>query len=569
VYNPSHFFGFFSTFNPDAVKDVRLYKGAYPAKYGGRLGSVLTIYNKDGNRNEFEGSATLGLLSSRLALEGPLKKGSWMLAVRRSTLEPLLGALRQTTDNIPDSFYFFDINGKLNYDLNADNKFSLAFYSGLDDLKFSFAEDAIINLNYGNQTLSSTWTHIFSDDLFGHFTLTGSRYFNYPSFNIASTPFEQSNNIYDFSVKGDFDYYPSQNHHISAGFWTGNMTLKLRDVFDNEPTFNSRTQSQYGSLYIQDNWTISDHWEATPGIRLNGFSEGNYLRLEPRLSVEYIPTDRLRLQAAYGRYNQFLTLISNEAFTGFDVWLTADEGVPPAYGDQYVVGAKTLPFHNYGLDLELYYRTMKDLFEPDPFLPDRAGLPYEETFRFGEGYAYGAELFFERKSGRLTGFLGYTFGVSRRKFPGVNEPPTGDSEARFYPPKYDRTHDLNLVLEYRLNNRWSTNAVFNYATGQAYTKPLGRTAAFNYPTSNTALDQLVVGRVNASRLPAYHRFDISFNRQGTFFGLGEAQWQFQLINLYSRRNVWFYNYDLDENPAEREAVQLLPILPTISHTLNF
>lgn len=569
VYNPSHFFGFFSTFNPDAVKDVRLYKGGYPAKYGGRLGSVLTIYNKDGNRNEFSGSATIGMLASRLSLEGPIKNGSYMVAFRRSTLEPLLAILQESTDNIPESFYFWDLNGKINFDPNKNNKLSLAFYSGVDDLKFPFAEDAGVNLNYGNQTLSANWTHIFSEKVFSNFTLTGSRYFNFPSFNIASTPFERNNNIYDFSLKGDIEYLPNNKHEISSGFWMGNLTLKLRDEFDGQETFSSRIQSQYGSFYLQDNWKLSERWIATPGLRLAAFSEGDYLRLEPRLSVEYRPSDRLRLQAAYGRYNQFLTLVSNEAFTGFDVWLTTDEGVPPAFGNQYIIGAKTIPWEGYGLDVELYYRSMKDLFEPDPFLPDRAGMPYADTFRFGKGYAYGAEVFFERKIGALTGFIGYNFSVTRRKFPSFNEPVLANGPARFYPPKYDRIHDLNVVLEYDFSSRWSSTLVFSYATGQAYTQPLGRTTAFDFPTSSGNLDQLVVGRVNAARLPSYHRLDIGLSRKGTFFGMGQAEWQFQLINAYSRRNIWFYNYDLDKNPAQKEAIQLLPLLPTISYTLDF
>lgn len=569
VYNPSHFFGFFSTFNPNAVKDIHLFKGGYPAKYGGRLGSVLTIFNKDGNRNEFQGSVTLGMLASRASFEGPINKGSWMFAIRRSTLEPLLAVLRRTEDTIPESFYFLDMNGKINYDANENNKFSLAFYTGTDDLKFPFADDAGVNLNYGNQTLSSTWTHIFSEKVFSSFTLTGSRYFNFPSFNIASTPFERSNNIYDLSVKGDIEYLPNNNHEITTGFWMGSLTLKLQDEFDGQQTFSSRIQSEYGSWYLQDKWTLSDRWIATPGIRLNAFSEGSYLRLEPRLSLEYRPSDRIRLQAAYGRYNQFLALISNEAFTGFDVWLTADEGVPPSYGNQYVLGAKTIPWEGYGFDVELYYRSMKDLFEPDPFLPDQAGLPYKDIFRFGNGYAYGAELYFERRVGKLTGFAGYTFSVTRRKFPDFNEPILTDGPARFYPPKYDRMHDINIVLEYQFSPRWSATAVFKYATGQAYTKPLGRTVALDFPTSGVFLDQLVVGKVNASRLPPYHRLDVGVSRQGTFFGLGEAEWQFQLINAYSRRNVWFYDYDLQEQPAERTTVELLPLLPTISYTIDF
>ncbi len=570
VYNPSHFFGFFSTFNPDAVKDVRLYKGGYPAEFGGRLGSVLTVFNKDGNRNETKGSVSLGLLASRISAEGPTGSGSWMLAVRRSTLEPLLAVLRSTTDNVPDSFYFYDVNGKLNFDLSDNDRLSFAFYAGNDDVVFPFGEDATIGLTYGNQTVSGQWRRILSDRLFLKTTATGSRYFNSPEFEIAGTAFERNNNIYDLSLKSDLEFLPDDRHTISAGIWAGNLTLRYSDSFDGSETFNTRIQSQYASAYLQDRWQLSDKWIVTGGLRLNSFSEGDYLRLAPRLSGEFRPNSSIRLQAAYGRYYQFLTLISNEAFSGFDLWLTTDEGVPPAYGDQFVLGAKTVPFEGYGFDVELYYRTMRDLFELDPFTSDVAGLDYSELFRFGEGYAYGAEFFFEKQRGDLTGFAGYTFGITRRKFPGFNTDITVASpNTRFYPPKYDRQHDMNLVLSYRLTNRWSTNAVFNYATGQAYTEPLGRTEFANVPWGNIRRESFTVGRLNASRLPSYHRLDISFSRQGNFFGMGEAEWQFQIINVYSRRNVWFYNFDFDENPVERNEITLLPILPSVSYTVNF
>lgn len=570
VYNPSHFFGFFSTFNPDAVKDVRLYKGGYPAQFGGRIGSVLSIYNKDGNRNETEGSVSLGLLSSRASIEGPYSKGSWMLAVRRSTLEPLLAVLRQTTDNVPDKFYFYDVNGKLNFDATPNDRFSLAFYTGNDNVGIPFQDDARILLKYGNQTLTTKWRRIFTNKLFGSFTATGSRYFNQPEFKIAGTPFERNNNIYDFSLKADLEYLPNEHHSIKAGVWGGNLILRFRDRFDNVDTFRERIESQYLAAYIQDEWRPSDQWIFNGGLRLNAFSEGDYVRLEPRLSAEFRPTSRIRLQAAYGRYNQYLTLITNEAFSGFDLWLTSADEVPPAYGDQFVLGAKTIPFEGYGLDVEIYYRTMRDLFELDPFLNDAAGQDYPDLFRVGDGYAYGVEIFFEKQVGRFTGFIGYTYGVTRRKFPGFNSPILDDpTKGRFYPPKYDRTHDMNISGTYELSSRWNVTAVFSYATGQAYTEPLGRTQFGNLPWDNSDRDAFVVGKINASRLPSYHRLDLSLSRQGTFFGLGEAEWQFQVINVYSRRNVWFYNYDFDENPLERTEVTLLPILPSISYTVNF
>ncbi len=571
VYNPSHFFGFFSTFNPDAIKDVRLYKGGYPAEYGGRLGSVLSIYNKDGNRNEFAGSATLGMLASRVSIEGPINKGSYMFAFRRSTLEPLLAALRQNTDNVPSLFYFLDFNGKINYDASRNDKFSLAAYTGTDKVRFPFADDAEFLLNYGNRTISGNWTHIFNEKLFSNFVVTSSRYFNTPEFEFGGTPFERDNNIYDYSIKSDLEYLPNEKHQISTGIWAGIFTLRLQDRFDNQDSFSSRIHSRYGSFYVQDTWQPTDKWKVIGGARLNYFSDGEFLRLEPRLSIEHKLNDRIRLQSAYGRYNQFFTLITNEAFSGFDVWLTTDEGVDPAYGDQFVIGAKTIPFKDYGLDIEAYYRTMKDLFELDPFLPDAAGLLYSDVFRFGEGYAFGVEAMFEKQVGRLNGFIGYTWGETWRKFPGFNVR-LGDenNEARFYPPKYDRTHDVNLVLNYRLSRKWKVTGAWVYATGQAYTLVLGRYALFDEPYSGVdENDSFTVENVNASRLPAYHRLDLSFSRTGTFFGLGEAEWQFQVINAYSRRNVWFQAFDFDENPIEVTDVTQLPIIPAFSYTVKF
>ncbi|HBZ37049.1 MAG TPA: TonB-dependent receptor [Balneola sp.] len=570
VYNPSHFFGFFSTFNPDAIKDVRLYKGGYPAEYGGRLSSVLTIYNKDGNRNRTEGTATLGMLASRVSIEGPYKKGSWMFSARRSTLEPVLAALRSTSDNIPSSFYFLDYNGKVNFDATKNDKLSLAFYSGQDKVNFPFSDDAEFKLNYGNRTLSGNWTHIFNEKLFSNFVLTGSQYFNYPELELGGTPIERRNNIYDYSIKADLEYLPNEKHELAIGVWAGTLTIRLNDRFDNEPSFSSRSHSRYSSLYISDTWRPTEKWKIVSGLRSSYLSDGNYMRLEPRLSLEYKATDRIRLQTAYGRYNQYLTLITNEAFSGFDVWLTADDGVKPSFGDQYIIGAKTIPFEGFGFDVELYYRTMNDIFELDPFLQDVSGLDYPELFRIGNGDAYGAEFFFEKRAGNLTGFVGYTFAYTWKKFNdynnGIDSP---DGSGRRYPPKYDRRNDVNLVLSYKLSRKWKSTISFNYATGQAYTEVLGQYSANNTPWANDQLNTFTVGKINASRLPPYHRMDISFSRLGTFFGLGNAEWQFQIINVYSRRNVWFYNFDFDENPVERTEVPLLPLLPTISYTVNF
>ncbi|MEZ4746510.1 MAG: TonB-dependent receptor [Calditrichia bacterium] len=560
VYNPSHFFGFFSTFNPDAIKDVRIYKGGYPAEYGGRLGSVIDIFNRDGNRKEFQGRLSVGLLASRLNLEGPIPKGSVMFALRRSTLEPLLAALCNSIDDVPDAFYFYDLNGKINYDPNENNRLNFAFYAGTDNVEFPFAEDAEFNLNYGNRTFSTNWTHVFSKKLFSNFTLTASNYFSYPRFLINSTRFERDNTVSDYSVKGDFEYIPSGKFQFKTGFWAGALELAVRNRFDNEETLNETIDAKYGSAYVENQWKPSERMSVKTGLRGSYIDSGDFYRLEPRISAEYFYRMDMLFQVAYGRYYQYLTLITNEAFTGFDTWLTTDDGVPPAWGDQFVVALKTKPSETYNFDVELYYRNMRELFELDPRVQDPAGLDYNELFRFGKGYAYGAEFFLQKRKGKLNGFLGYTWGTSRRRFPEYNND-------MYYPPKFDRIHDVNMVMNYQLSKKWRATVVFNYATGQAYTDVLG-SYELNFPTSSNELDPFIVGGLNATRLPAYHRLDVGFTRNGKLFKL-PYELQLQVINLYSRRNIWFYSYDLTENPIVREDVRMLPIIPNISFTIDF
>ena len=561
VYNPTHFFGFFSTFNPDAIKDVQLYKGTYPAEYGGRLGSVVDIYNKDGNRNEHGGSLSLGFLSSRALAEGPINNGSYMFAFRRSTMEPLLALLRGSVEGVPDKFYFYDLNAKINYDLDDRNRLSAAFYAGTDDVELPF-EETRFSLRYGNRTFSTSWTHIANSNVFTTFRLTGSQYFNYPFGDIGGTIFERDNEVNELSLRADVEWLPANNFEIRGGVWGGNIGFTLTDRFDGMQTLSSNINSWYTAAYLQNEWRPTPQWRINSGLRTEYFSRGNYTRLGPRLSIDYFYRDDLRFQAAYGRYYQFLTLVTNEAFSGFDVWLTTDEGIPPSYSDQFAAGVKYEPFDNWAIELEGYYRSMNDLFELDPFQGDVGGFDYNELFRFGRGYAYGAELLLERTSGRINGFLGYTYGHTWRKFPEFNK-------NRYYPPRFDRRHDITALVNYDLNESWQLSTTFSYQTGQAYTRPTGRSGLTNSPFQNTVTNTLIVGRVNASRMPAYHRLDVSATRRGNFFDIADSELQFQIINLYSRRNIWFFSYDFDENPPEVNEFPLLPILPSITYTLNF
>jgi hypothetical protein len=576
VYNPTHFFGFFSTFNTDAIKDVRIYKGAYPAEYGGRLGSVIDVSNRDGNRNRLDGKASVGLLASRVNAEGPLRlpatdlRGSWFLAARRSTLEPLLAALRDSEEFIPDGFYFYDLNGKASLDLSPNDRLTVAGYAGVDDVRFPFAENARFDLRYGNQTGSALYTRILSDRVFATLRFTGSRYFSFPSADIGGTAFEQRNTIDDLSLKADVEWLASPGFEAKVGVWGGDLRLRLNNFFDGQETLDSRIESHYGSAYAQATLRPGS-WILTGGLRASYFSSGDYLRWEPRFSVERKFGERILAQAAYGRYYQYLALISNEAFSAFDVWITADDGVPPSYGDQFVLGLKTRPTNNLGVDAEVYYRTLRDLFEFDPALPDVAGLDYADIFRFGEGYATGLELQVERPAGRLNGFVAYTLGLTQRKFIGANGDPVNpdaDGNPQFFSPKYDRRHDVSLVANLELGRGWTLTGTFVYATGQTYTRGVGR---YNVDVPIGGVDTDVIGTsgLNRARLPAYHRADLGFTREGSFWGLGEYELRIQGINVYSRRNVWFYQFDFDDNPVSQETIRMLPFLPNVSLTVDF
>jgi hypothetical protein len=577
VYNPTHFFGLFSTFNPDAIKDVQLYKGGYPAEYGGRLGSVLSVYNKDGNREETKGGLSVGLLASRAYVEGPYgtgddgdERGSYMLAIRRSTLEPVLAVLQSTdTEGIPDSFHFYDVNAKVNADIGANNRVSISAYGGQDVLDIEFLDDGRFDIEYGNRTLSADWTHLLTDRIFTNLTLTRSGYQSTPVATVAGTRFTQTNEVTDWSLKADIEAQPNERHTLKAGVWAGTLDFRLRETFDGNENFDQRLESEYASAYVQDTFSPTPDWEFTAGLRASHFASGNFWRLEPRLSVDYAVAPNVRLQGAYGRYHQYLTLETSQLFTGFDTWLTADDGVPPAYGDQFVAGVKTQPFPGWELNVEGYARTMRDLFERDPFLPDIAGVPYAETFRFGRGRAYGGELLLRRNTGRLSGFLGYTLGRTERRFPQIN---VAGGEPQFYVPKYDRTHDLNLVVNYRLTTAWKLTGVFNYATGQAYTQPEFRYSLPNDPfQSSTVSRDVLISPFNGARLPAYHRLDVGATRQGQFFGIADYRFQVQLINAYAQRNIWFYLFEFeDDGTVTRNEVPQIPVpIPNLSFSLTF
>ena len=581
VYNPTHFFGFFSTFNTDAIKDVRLFKGAYPVEYGGRLGSVLDISSRDGNRNEAHGNATLGILASRVGVEGPIPglggRASYMLAARRSTLEPLLAYLRTTPDStaVPDGFYFYDVNARVGVDVTPRDRLSVAVYAGRDKVDLGFSEDSRFLLDYGNRTASAAYTRVLSGSLFATARATASRYFSFPTGEVGGTTFRRPNTITDYSGRLDAEWSPSRAVAFRGGAWGGALRLNLSSEFNGTTATNYTNPSQYGSAYLLTRLHPGSGWLVSGGVRVEGFQSrtddlqdalaptlARYVRVSPQVQVERSFGDALVLQAAAGRYHQFLSLISTEAFSGFDTWVTTGQGVPPQESDQLVLGAKTRLGSGYRFDAEVYGRTMRDLFDINPRNQDVSGLSYRELFRFGRGYAYGAEFLLEKGMGPLTGLISYTIGVTRRRYPDL----PGFSAT--FAPKYDRLHDLTAVVSYGLGRGWKLTTAGTYATGQAYTAPTGRYEVAGVPTGN-ALDGLYSPALNNARLPPYNRVDAGFQRNGRIGPLRDTELQLQVVNVYSRRNVWFITYDFEQNPVEQTQVTQLPRLPNVSLTVHF
>ena len=569
VYSPSHFFGFFSTFNPAAIGDVALYKGGYPAKYGGRLGAVVALENRSGGRSETSGMVSGGLLASRAAVSGPLPGavagGSYMFAIRRSTLEPLLAALNDLeVDGIPKSFYFYDINGRMDVDLSSTDRLNMSLYTGSDAIALDlFDDDAEITLTYGNHVGQATWTHLMSNDLFTRLTATTSHYASNPRFAVAETAFEQQLQLRDYTARGQVLWTPGRRHELEAGFRSGYFSFEYGQSFNERQTYSPEVQSIFADVYLQDTYRPSSRWEITGGLRMNYFVAGRHLRLSPRLSAAFHPRANFRLQAGYGRYHQFLSLNTLGGFSGFDIWLTTGGGVAPSWGDQFVTGVNWQLHPLLNLDVEGYFRTMRDLFRQDPFLADPAGMPYADLFQFGEGRAYGMEIMLQKGGGPLNGFVAYTLSRTQRRFDQLND-------GTFYSPKYDRTHDLNVVLNYDVSSTWRFTSVFTYATGQAYTRPVSQYRLLNPPFQSTPYN-LLEAPFNNERLPPYHRLDLGVRNRGSFFGFADYELMLQVINIYSRRNIWFYNFSFtEENIVERDIAPQIPVpLPNLVFTLRF
>lgn len=562
LYNPSHAFGFFSIFNPEAIKDMRLHKSAYPAHYGGNLGAVLDVTNRDGNRNSLRGSGGISLISMRTMIEGPVGSGSFMVSGRRTYLEPILAYIRTRVEDIP-GYYFYDVNAKINQNLSNSDNLVLSGYFGRDDLSLETSENDLFRVRWGNSAVTGKWTHLFSPTLFGSFIVSGSDYTSRLSANFDGTEVLFSNSIRDISVKGDLDYVADGEHAIKAGFRGTRYRFRFKRNFNQDDQLDLRLRPHVISIYAQDQWQARPSTSIRLGMRANYYSEREKIDLEPRISLSHRLSGGLRLKAGGGRYHQYLQLITTEGFSGGDFWVPLDGSVTPGQAWHFVLGASWDPSPRYRISLESYYQRLANLVVVD----NTRAVGGEETrseevfITGGRGYATGVEAFVERLSGGLTGWVGYTLGWTRRRFPELNQ-------GAWYPPKYDRRHDLVVSANYRAG-RWSFGCNVIFATGQAFTPASARYELRESARTGAREDYFLPTGRNTARLLPYHRMDLSVKRDFRLFDRN-LQWYLQVFNAYNHRNEWFVQYDTgDDRVTTAEVVKMLPIVPTIGLNYDF
>jgi outer membrane receptor for ferrienterochelin and colicin len=562
VYNPSHLFGFFSAFDPDAIKNVELIKGGFPAEYGGRLSAVLNVENKDGNRRQYEGAASIGLVSSHASVQGPLPFGSFFVSGRRTYLDLLLGITNAQNnfnngDPLP-SYYFYDFNAKVNVDLPGNDRLMFSGYLGSDILSYGSTDAFNFNYEWANRVASVHYTHVFSSNLFGTFLVSASQFKNVITGTNEGTVNTFNNEIIDYTAKGDITWYVSTQHLIKAGAYGTSYKFYLQNTVgtDSARVSISKTPAMYGA-YVQDDWKFAEGWTMQTGLRTDAMDIVGKATWDPRLALRYIINNDVSAKVSWGIYHQYLHLAAPPTQPFFDIWLPSDNTLQASTAVQYVAGVETHPRDGYNFNVDLYYKSLTDITE---FKSTTArGFNVGDAFYAGNGRAYGAELFLEKKVGDLTGWIGYTLSWVWETFADLNN-------GVEFAPQNDRRHDVNIVVSYKINDRWRVGATWTYGTGQAYTAIIARYETdppgyqgntFRYP-----------GPTGALRLAPYHRMDLSGTYSFKMWGY-PAEFSMQIFNVYNRRNEHQISYDTRVNPATKTVVYLLPFLPTVTLGVTF
>lgn len=563
VYNPTHAFGFFSTFNADVLDDFALYKGAYPAKYGGRLGAVLDVTSGSGNRQEIRGKAGVSSIAARLTVEGPVGSGgTWIVGGRRTYLEPLLSAMSTPESPLP-SYYFYDFNAKLSTSGGNRGGLVLSGYLGRDKVDFPLDEDSELKLVWGNTILAAGYGVPVGESLLGNLKFAISRYASDTGARFFTTPFGVENRLQDMSFRADLTWLAGTSHRVTGGILGTRYHFYYRQEFNGELALLYQRQAHEASVFVEDEWSFPGGTALRGGVRFRYLQDGDRYLAEPRFSGVRPLSTKLKLRLGAGLYNQYLQLVTTEGFSAGDFYVPIDATASPSRSWHSVLGVEWQPSREYRLSVEGYFTGLNDLVVLDNNTPpEKTGLTAADIFfTGGEGYQTGAEFFVEKRVGAVTGWVGYTLGWTRRRFADIN----GGNR---FPPKFDRRHDLNAVLQYR-RGKWKYGANFVYATGQAFTPASAQWLLWDPITQGVKTQVLAAGR-NSSRLLPYHRLDVSVARDFRLFGK-PAQAFVQIFNLYSRRNDWFVSYDVDNEDfsVDAEIARQLPIIPSIGINFEF
>lgn len=608
VFNSSHVFGFFSVFNPDVIKNVNLYKGGIPAKYGGRLSSVLDIYQKEGNSKELNVTGGIGLVSSRLLIEGPIKKEkiSFLVGGRSSYAHLFLPLF-----NNDNKAYFYDLNTKLNYRVNDRNSVFFSGYFGKDVFGIS---DNFVN-TYGNKVANLRWNHLFSDQLFSNLSLIYSDYFY--GLTLDFVGFEWDSGITNYNLKYDFKHYLSNKIKLSYGINniyskfnpgeikpnredSGIVAEKLIDKYANEfaayidaeHKINDKLQLQYGirfsnftrlgqdelNIYANDEAVIYNSefkkYESAEPIGLDTFNKSDVIstfnNFEPRASISYLLSDNTSVKASYNRMAQYLHLLSNTASpTPLDVWTPSGKYIKPQLLDQYAIGYfKSIKNGDYSIETEVFYKDIQNRIDYINGANLVANDQIETVILNGKARAYGLEILFKKNEGKLKGWVAYTLSRSEQLTAGRTPEETGINSGEWYNTPYNKTHDFSINASYELNQKWKFNTNFVFQTGQPTNYPVGQ-----YEIQGLNVPIYDDNSRNSDRLPSYHRLDISAtltprkNNKRRWKG----EWVFGIYNLYARQNAASLNFTQNSETLRNEATQtsIFGMVPSVTYNFKF
>jgi outer membrane receptor protein involved in Fe transport len=600
VYNTGHLFGFFSVFNSDAINSVTLIKGGMPAEYGGRLSSVVNVNMKDGNNQKFHATGGIGLIASRLTIEGPIQKNksSFMVAGRRTYIDALIKPfVNKESDLAGSGYYFYDLNTKLNYQFSDKDRVFLSGYFGKD--KFTFKGDRFnISFPWGNTTATARWNHLFNDKLFVNTTAIYSDY----TFELGASQndidFKLFSGIRDYNTKVDFEYFPNVRNNIKFGaIYTYHIfTPTTASGSAGETSFTpekiNRQHAHEAAFYFSDDFDLTERIRLNAGIRYSLFeqvgpydryvatSNGNiydtisyksgehikfYDGIEPRLSIRYQLTKSSSVKASYTITNQYVHLASLSGSTlPTDLWVPSSALVEPQLCTQYAIGY----FRNFKEDMfetsvEIYYKDLQNQID----FKEAAGTDFstniENAFTFGTGEAYGAEFFIKKSQGKFNGWIGYTHSYTYRTFPELNQGKT-------FPARYDRRHDGSIVLSYTLNPKWTFGSVFVYGSGSAFNLPVSLVFISGIPQLYYEPDYR-----NKYRLKPYHRLDLSATYTAKKTDKYESIWNFSIYNVYNRMNQYIIYLETEGNVQtggiknQGKQVTVFPIIPSVTWNFKF